>query len=228
MQLRNFDHVRERDKALLRSIMVGGVWNGMVSCWAEFGVRRFLVGSVVLLMVMVTCFGNVPFLLLVRFVKILSFMISLEWTRLVGQDACSGMASPPILSGVIGASPWAADASESAGYLVEVALGLYSSGLVAVWSPPDEFDEAEAAACMPDHPNVWTDGSLVLYQVAGISSSGSGFFAHQSENCWSGRRWGHVDGVRPDDGFCLVVVFAPSLGLFGRSRAEMWGVTLAL
>ena len=23
-----------------------------------------------------------------------------------------------------------------------------------------------------------------------------GFFADQSENCWSGRRWGHVDGVR--------------------------------
>ena len=41
----------------------------------------------------------------------------------------------PMLSGVNGASPWAADASESAGYLVEVALGQYSSGLVAEWSP---------------------------------------------------------------------------------------------
>ena len=37
----------------------------------------------------------------------------------------------PLLSGVNGASPWAADASESAGYLVEVALGRYSSGLLA-------------------------------------------------------------------------------------------------
>ena len=54
-QLLNSSHVRERDKALLRSIMVGGVWNG--SC-------------------LVTCFGNVLTLLLLRFVKILGFTIA--------------------------------------------------------------------------------------------------------------------------------------------------------
>ena len=37
----------------------------------------------------------------------------------------------PTLSGVNGASPWAASASESAPYLVETALGRYSSGLVS-------------------------------------------------------------------------------------------------
>ena len=40
---------------------------------------------------------------------------------------------------------WAADASESASYLVEVALGRHSSGLVAEWSPSNEFNEAGAA-----------------------------------------------------------------------------------
>ena len=25
------------------------------------------------------------------------------------------------------------------------------------------------------------------------------FFAHQSEYCWSGRIWGHVDGIRAGD-----------------------------
>ena len=30
LQLFNSSHVRERDKALLRSIMVGGVWNGLL------------------------------------------------------------------------------------------------------------------------------------------------------------------------------------------------------
>ena len=39
-----------------------------------------------------------------------------------------------MLSGVNGASLWAADASESAGYLVEVALGRYSSDLLAGWA----------------------------------------------------------------------------------------------
>ena len=28
LQLLNSDHVRERDKALLRGVLVGGVWNG--------------------------------------------------------------------------------------------------------------------------------------------------------------------------------------------------------
>ena len=117
----------------------------------------------------------------------------------------------PVLYGVNGASPWAADASESAGYLVEEAsFGWYSSGLMAEWSASDEFDEAEAVSSMPDHPNVWTDGSLVLDRLTGVSSSGSGFFAHQFERCWSGRRWGHVGGVRPGGailsckGFCSV------------------------
>ena len=32
---------------------------------------------------------------------------------------------------------------------------------------------------MPDAPIIWTDGGLVLDQVTGVSSSGSGFFAPQ-------------------------------------------------
>ena len=82
---------------------------------------------------------------------------------------------------------------------------------------------------MPDHPNVWTDGSLVLDRVPGIFASGAGFFAHQSENSWSGRRWGHVDRVRPEGefhscrGFCSVPGPLQSV-----QRAEMWGVIWAL
>ena len=104
----------------------------------------------------------------------------------------------PVFSGVNGASLWATDASESAGCLVEVALGRYSSGLFAEWSLPDEFDADEAASRMPDAPNVWTDGSLVLDRVTGVSFSGAGFFADLSRDCWDGCRWGHVDQVRVD------------------------------
>ena len=71
----------------------------------------------------------------------------------------------PMLSVVNGASPSAADASESAVYLVEVALGRYSSSLVAEWSLPDGFDADEVSARMPDAPEVWSDGSLVLDSV---------------------------------------------------------------
>ena len=48
---------------------------GMVFSLTELGDCLFLVCFVVLLMVMVISFGNVPFLFLLRYVKILSFMI---------------------------------------------------------------------------------------------------------------------------------------------------------
>ena len=47
--------------------------------------------------------------------------------------------------------PWAVDASESAAYLVEVALGRYSSGLIAEWGPSGDFDHDRAASSLPDH-----------------------------------------------------------------------------
>ena len=132
-------------------------------------------------------------------------------------------------SGVNGVSPCAAETSESAVHLFEVALGRYSPGVLADWSPSDGFDAVEAASRVPDAPEVWTNGSLVLDQVTGVSSSGAGFFAHQSEDFWGGRRWGQVDRVRPEGevqscrGFCSVPGPLQSV-----QRAEMWGIILAL
>ena len=106
----------------------------------------------------------------------------------------------PMLSGVNGASPWAVDASESAAYLVEVALGRYSSGLIAEWGLSDDFDHDIAASSLPDHPDVWTDGSLVLDRLTGVWLNISGMFVGG----------GHNDGVRIDPnfascrGFCSV------------------------
>ena len=61
-------------------------------------------------------------------------------------------------------------AADSAGYLVESALGGYSSGLCAEWGPSDEYDEVEATTLMPDHPNDWTErcapGSLPTFATA--------------------------------------------------------------
>ena len=102
----------------------------------------------------------------------------------------------PMLSGINGASPWAADSSDSVFYLVGSSLGQYSSRLASDWDLPDGFHADEVSAYVPDSPNVWFDGSMVLDSVTGISAAGAGMFAHQSELCWSDRRWGHVDRVQ--------------------------------
>ena len=77
-----------------------------------------------------------------------------------------------------------------------------------------------------DHPDVWTDGSLVLDHLTGVCSSGSGFFAHQAEHFWRHRRWGHVDGVRVDpDLACCRVFFVRFLGHFNLFRGLKCGVS---
>ena len=135
----------------------------------------------------------------------------------------------PMLSGVNGASPWAVDASESATYLVEVALGRYSSGLISEWGPSVDFDHDDAAASLTDHPDVWTDGSLVLDRLTGVSSSGSGFFAHQDERFWRGCRWVMLMVFTLMLIGLIVEVSLQVLGHFNLfKRAEMWGVVLAL
>ena len=93
----------------------------------------------------------------------------------------------------------------------------------------DGFDHDGAASSLPDHPDVWTDGSLVLHHLTGVSSSGAGFFAHQAERFWRGCRWGHVDDIRTDRdhvccrGFCSVPGPLQSV-----QRAELWCIILAL
>ena len=226
LQLLNSSHVRDRDKGLLRSILVGGVWNVFLLS----KVSLFLVGFVVLLTMMVIFFGNVPFLLL-----LVEIRDNPEFHDLMREDKAHlprcllWHGWLPMLSGVNGASPWAADSSESAFYLVENALGQYSSQLVSEWSLPDGFDADEVSLRLPDSPDIWSDGSLVLDSVTGVSAAGAGMFAHYSEACWSGRRWGHVDRVQSVgiDHSCRAFVSVPG-PLQTVQRAELWEVILAL
>ena len=121
LQLLNSSHVRERDEALLRNIMVGGVWNGM------------LLGRVRSQVVPCQCCGapdgdghlfwECPFPPLVEIRENPEFhdlmrMDKGHWPRCLLWHGWL-----PVLSGVPGASPWATGAAESARYLVEVALG---------------------------------------------------------------------------------------------------------
>ena len=211
LQLLNSSHVRQRVKALLRSVMVGCVWNG------------FLLGRVrgqpvpcrfvVHLMVMVTFFGECTFPPLVEIRESPEFHDLMRENKAHWPRCLLWYGWLPMLSVVHGASLWAPDAPESAGYLVEAVLGRYSSDLLDGWGPFDGHDVVEVASSLPHHPNVWTDGSLVLDQVTGVSASGAG----------------HIDRVRLDGlvhsgrGFCSVPGPLQSV-----QRAEMWGVIFAL
>ena len=185
LQLLNSSHVRERDKGLLRSVMVGEVWNGFLLCRVRNQV--------------VPCrfcgapdhdghlFWDCTFPPLVEIRENPEFhdlmrMDKAHWPRCLLWHGWL-----PMLSGCNGDSPWAGTAAESSHYLVEAALGGYSSAMISAWDPPDDFDSSAASRLVPDHPNAWTDGSLVLDTVAGISSSGAGFFAHQAALKWDVR-----------------------------------------
>ena len=193
LQLLGSSHDRDRDKALLRSIMVGGVWNG------------FLLGRV-RNQVLPCRFcgspdGNGHLFYECTFPPLVKIRENREFHDLMRMDKAHWPRCLlwhgwlPMLSWVNGVSPWAADASDSAFYLVETALDRYSSGLVSERSLPDGFDADEVSARMPDAPKVWSDCSLIFDSITGVSAAGAGMFAHQSELCWSGRRWGHVDRV---------------------------------
>ena len=123
LQLLNSSHVRERDKALLRSMKVGGVWNGLLLgrvrsqavpcrfCGAPDGDGLL--------------FWECTFPPLVEIRESPEFhdlmrMDKGHWPRCLLWHGWL-----PLLSGVNGVSPWAATASESASYLVEAALGCY-------------------------------------------------------------------------------------------------------
>ena len=169
LQLLNSSHVRERDKALLRNVMVGGVWNGLllgrvrgqaVPC--RFCGALDNDGHL---------FWECTFPPLVETRENPKFHDLMRMDKGYWPRCLLWHGWLPMLFGSNGVSPWAVSASESASYLVEAALGGYSSRLVTEWSHLMSMIRFAVASLFPDHPNVWSDGSLVLDKVTGISSS---------------------------------------------------------
>ena len=222
LQLLNSSHVRDRDKGLLRCILVGGAWNGLLlsKVKGQPVPCRFCGGNdhdghlfwECTFPPLVEIRENPEFHDLMREEKA-------HWPRCLLWHGWL-----PMLSGINGASPWAAHSCESAFYLVETSLGQYSSRLASDWDLPDGFHAGEVSAYVPDSPNIWSDGSMVLDSVTGIAAAGAGMFAHQSELCWSDRRWGHVDRVQTIgvDHSCRAFVSVPG-PLQTVQRAELWG-----
>ena len=228
MQLLDSDHVRERDKALLRSILVGGVWNGFLL--QKVKGQRVLCRFCGVLTVMVTFFGSALFHLWLRLVNTLSSMISCSWISRLGLIVCFGMVGCLFFLGFNGGFPWAESPREGACNLLEYALGRYSSDALTEWQLSVGFDAEGAARNVAAEPDVWTDGSLVEDKVSGASSAGAGCFTFRCSRLWATWRWGHLDDdvgegavVSACRGFCSVRGPLQSV-----QRAEFWGVIFAL
>ena len=229
LQLLNSDHVRERDKALLRSILVGGVWNGFLHgkvhgqdvpcsfCGAP-DYDGHLFGVVLFHLPLVEIREHPEFHDLME-------MDKTSWPRCLLWHGWL-----PLLSGVNDGSPWAQSPAEGAVNLLECSLGRYSSSQLSEWRLPAGFDVEGAARRVAEEPDVWTDGSLVDDKMSGVSFAGAGCFTFQVRRLWACWKWGHWDDDVGDGsvvsacrGFCSVPGPLQTV-----QRTELWCVILAL
>ena len=137
LQLLNSSHVRDRDEGLLRSILVGGVWNSFLLCRVK--------GQPVPCRFCGALENDGHLFLDCPFPPPVEICENPEFHDLMREDKAHWPRCLlwhgwlPMLSGVNGASPWAADPFESAFYLVETSLGRYSSSLASDWDLPRWF-----------------------------------------------------------------------------------------
>ena len=74
-------------------------------------------------------------------------------------------------------------------YRVECALGAYSVDNLVRWDSLDPLDRRALALVLPQHPDVWSDGSKVTNEVAHIDSASARGVARISGDAWNRRVW---------------------------------------
>ena len=222
LQLLHAPHVRERDKALLRAIMVGGVWNG------------FLLGHA--RGVIVPCrfcggfdgdghlFWECPHPPLVQIRENPEFHALIRtWPRCLIWHGW--------LSALGGDGNLAVGPGRVAANILESCLGGYMPHELGGWVGSDEFVAGVRSGSPARHPDVWTDGSLVRDEVSDVCCGGAGVYAAASGAFWFHRDWGHLDLLPPDDTFgnerCRLFLAVPC-PLQTVQRAELWCVIAAL
>ena len=207
----------------------------------EFGTDSFLVKPgrkmfhvvfVVREMVMVICFGNVlsPSLSHLQHVPELpefAFLMSLDrsqWPRCLLWHGWL-----PGLKGIGQRDPWALSFGDVASFHLERCLGAYPVDFGGAWTPPDYWDAAGIALEMPEHPNVWTDGSREDFSSTGcFEVAGAGVYLPASELAFDGLIWRTAEEYG-DARLERCRAFLPVPGVMQTvQRAEFWGAIVAL
>ena len=116
-----------------------------------------------------------------------------------------------------------------ASFHLERCLGAYPVDFGNAWTPPDFWDVAYVALEMPDHPNVWTDGSREDFSsLGGFEVAGAGVYLPASEIAFDNSVWGTVEeygDARLER--CRAFLPVPEV-LQTVQRAEFWGAFLAM
>ena len=226
LQLLHAPHVRERDKALLRGIMVGGVWNGFLLGHArgEIVPCRFCGGF--------DGDGHLfwecphPPLVQIRENPEFHDLIQMDkgtWPRCL---LWHGWLPALDIGGV-----WATEPQGMATSVIENHLGGYSGDDLNGWSANDVWTAGVRAGALSANPDVWTDGSLVQDRFSNIRCGGAGVFAFCSGADWFHRSGGHLELLPPDLDTGTersMLYFSIPKPLQTVQRAELWGVIAAL
>ena len=135
----------------------------------------------------------------------------------------------PGLNGLVSNKPWALSFGELASFHLERCLGAYPVDLDAAWTPPDYWDADDIALEIPDHPNVWTDGSREDFSsVGGFEVAGAGVYLPASEIAFDSAVWGTVEEYGNAQ-LERCRAFLPIPGVLQTvQRAEFWGAIVAL
>ena len=193
-QLLFSSHLRERDKMLLRSILSGGAWNGfLLGKTKEEDVPCRFCGGVD---GDGHLFWDCPFSPLCVFVSILSFTPSWSLTVVPGPAVLAWHGWLPALSPRRVQPPWAVAEVDNFDAALETALGAYPVHPGGSWRPGwDPEDISDLADDVPDHPNIWTDGSRDEDLDAMVGVAGAGAFVNDVPWVFDGRAWGHAQDL---------------------------------
>ena len=135
----------------------------------------------------------------------------------------------PGLKGIGQRDPWAISFGDLASFHLERCLGAYPVDFGGAWTPPDNWDAADIALEMPEHPNVWTDGSGEDFSsIGGFEVAGADVYLPAFELAFDGLVWGTAEEYG-DARLERCRAFLPVPGVMQTvQRAEFWGAIVAL
>ena len=227
LQLLTSSHLRERDKMLLRAVLCGSAWNG------------FLLGKAKKEDVPCRFCGKkdgdghlfwdctFPSLQHVRDLPEFAYLMSLDRSKWPRSLLWHGWL--PGLSGTSTSYPWAASFGDLASFHLERCLGAYPVDFADCWTPPEYWDADEIALEMPEHPNVWTDGSREDFSsLGGFEVAGAGVYLPASELAFDGSVWSTAQEYG-DTRLERSRAFMPVPGVMQTvQRAEFWYAIVAM